>query len=255
MRIYPTDLTDSQWSKVENFFIIRKRKHSLRVIINAMLYIAKTGVQWRMLPHDYPNWKLVYYYFRKWTTEGLIEEIHEWLRNYCRKQAGRNESPSMGLIDSQSVKTSCITTEKGYDAGKKVTGRKRHIITDTMGFILAIVIHNADIQDRVGARLVLRELQHKYPLMRKILADGGYSGTLIEWTLSVFGWTLEIVSKVAGISVFSVIPKRWIVERTFGWFNFNRRLAKDYEGIEECSVAFVQLVMIRIMLNRIKNKI
>ena len=119
MQIYPTDLTDGQWSKIEIFFTKRKRKHSLREIINALLYIAKSGVQWRLLPREYPNWKLVYYYFRKWLSEGLIEEIHESLRSYCRKLAGRNESPSLGLLDSQSVKSSCITKEKGYDAGKK----------------------------------------------------------------------------------------------------------------------------------------
>jgi len=252
MRKYSTDLTDSQWSKIEKFFKSRKRKHSLREIINALLYIAKTGVQWRFLPQNYPKWELVYYYFRRWAAEGLIEEIHDTLRNLLRRKAGRKESPSLGLIDSQSVKSSCITTEKGYDAGKKITGRKRHIITDTMGFILAIVVHNANIQDRDGAKLVLKELQYKYPLLKKILADGGYQGALIDWTLSVFGLTLEIVSKVAGISTFSVIPKRWVVERTFGWFNFNRRLAKDYEVVNECSVAFVHLAMIRMMLNRIK---
>ena len=119
MQIYPTDLTDGQWSKIEIFFTKRKRKHSLREIINALLYIAKSGVQWRLLPREYPNWKLVYYYFRKWLAEGLIEEIHESLRSYCRKLAGRNESPSLGLLDSRSVKSSCITKEKGYDAGKK----------------------------------------------------------------------------------------------------------------------------------------
>lgn len=253
MKKYPTDLTDSQWSKIENFFTKRKRKHSLREIVNALLYITKSGNQWRMLPHDYPNWKLVYYYFRRWMAEGLIEEIHEALRSLCRKQAGRNESPSLGLLDSQSAKTSCISSEKGYDAGKRVSGRKRHIITDTMGFILAVVIHNANIQDRDGAKLVLKELRYKYPLLKKILADGGYRGTLIEWTKSTLGWTLEIVSKVVGISFFQVLPKRWIVERTFGWFNFNRRLAKDYEVLNECSIAFVHLTMIRIMLNRIKK--
>ena len=253
MKIYPTDLTDSQWLKIEKFFTKRKRKHSLRKIVDALLYITKSGVQWRMLPRSYPNWKLVYYYFRRWAAEGLIAEIHDRLRSYCRKQAGRKESPSLGLLDSQSVKSSCITLEKGYDAGKKVTGRKRHIVTDTMGFILAVVIHSADIQDRDGAKLVLKELQYRYPLLKKILADGGYKGTLIEWTLSFFGWTLEIVHKVAGISTFRVIPKRWVVERTFGWFNFNRRLAKDYEVISDCSIAFVQMTMIRIMLNRCKK--
>ena len=252
MRIYPTDLTDSQWSKIEKFFPIRKRKYSLRHVVNALFYIVKSGIQWRMLPLNYPNWQLVYYYYRRWTSEGIIEEIHDSLRSYCRKQAGRNESPSLGLLDSQSVKSSCITLEKGYDAGKKVTGRKRHIITDTMGFILAIVIHGAEIQDRDGAKLVLKELPYKYPLLKKILADGGYRGSLIDWTMAMFGWTLEIVYRVAGISTFSVLPKRWIVERTFGWFNFNRRLAKDYEVRTDCSIAFVQMAMIRIMLNRIK---
>ena len=168
MKIYPTDLTDSQWSKIEIFFTKRKRKHSLREILNALLYITKSGTQWRLLPNEYPQWELVYYYFRRWTSEGLIEEIHEVLRSYCRKQSGRNESPSLGLIDSQSVKTSCITMGKGYDAEKKVTGRKRHILTDTMGFILAIVILNANLQDRDGAKLVLKELQYKYPLLKKI---------------------------------------------------------------------------------------
>lgn len=253
MKKYPTDLTDSQWVKIEKFFKKRKRKHSLREIVNALLYIVKTGMQWRMLPRCYPKWELVYYYFRLWTAEGLIEEIHDALRSMCRKQAGRNESPGLGLLDSQSVKTSCITIQKGYDAGKKVSGRKRHIITDTMGFILALVIHPAHIQDRDGAKLVLKEMQYKYPLLKKILVDGGYRGALIQWTFSVFGWTLEVVSKVVGISTFKVLPKRWIVERTFGWFNFNRRLAKDYEVINECSVAFVQLAMIRIMINRLKK--
>lgn len=253
MKKHATDLTDSQWAKIEKFFTQRKRKHSLREIIDALLYIVKTGIQWRMLPHNYPKWELVYYYFRRWTGEGLIEEIHDALRSFCRKQAGRNESPSLGLIDSQSVKTSCITKDKGYDAGKKVSGRKRHIITDTMGFILAVIVHNANIQDRDGAKLVLKELQYKFPRLKKILADGGYRGELIEWTLLVLGWTLEVVAKVAGVSTFVVIPRRWVVERTFGWFNFNRRLAKDYEVVNECSVAFIHLAMIRVMLNRIKK--
>jgi len=252
MRKYPIDLTDSQWAKITRFFVNRKRKHCLREIVNALLYVAKTGIQWRFLPTNYPKWQLVYYYFRRWLAEGLIEEIHDCLLKLCRRKAGRNQSPSLGLLDSQSVKTSCITTDKGYDAGKKVNGRKRHIVTDTMGFILAIVIHSADIQDRDGAKLVLKELQHKYPRLKTILADGGYKGKLIEWTLAVFGWTLEIVSKVTGVSTFNVIPKRWVVERTFGWFNFNRRLAKDYEGLKECSEAFVHLAMIRVMLNRMK---
>ena len=255
MQIYPTDLTDNQWSKIEKLFDSRKRKHPLKAIVNALFYITKSGIQWRMLPKEYPKWQLVYYYFRKWTSEGLIEEMHDMLRSLCRKQAGRAESPSLGLIDSQSVKTSSMTHDKGYDGGKKVQGRKRHIVTDTMGFILSVVVHSADIQDREGAKSVLQELRFKFSRLKKILADGGYTGELGLWVLQMTDWVLEIVAKVAGTGRFNVIPKRWIVERTFGWFNFNRRLAKDYEINTDCSTAFIQLTMCRIMLNRVKWEI
>jgi len=239
--------------KDRKLFDTRKRKHSLKEILNALFYITKSGIQWRMLPREYPKWQLVYYYFRKWTSGGLIEEMHELLHAVCRKQAGRDASPGLGLIDSQSVKTSSMTEDKGYDGGKKIQGRKRHIVTDTMGLIMAVVIHGADIQDRAGAKLVLEALRFKYPRLKKILADGGYTGELAKWVLQLAGWTLECVSKVVGISKFSVIPKRWIVERTFGWFNFNRRLAKDYELNMDCSTAFIHIAMCRIMLNRIKK--
>ena len=161
---------------------------------------------------------------------------------------------SLGLIDSQRVKTSSMTQEKGYDGGKKIQGRKRHIVTDTMGFILAVVVHSADLQDREGAKLVLQELRFKFPRLRKILADGGYTGEqLARWVVQVTGWALEIVAKVAGTGGFNVIPQRWVVERTFVWFNFNRRLAKDYETKTECSTAFIHIAMCRIMLKRVKK--
>ena len=159
----------------------------------------------------------------------------------------------MGLIDSQSVKTSSLIPEKGYDGSKKIQGRKRHIVTDTLWLIIAVVIHSADIQEREGAKLFMGQLRYRFPRLKKILADGGYTGELIEWVLRGFGWTLEIVHKVAGIGGFNVLPKRWVVERTFGWFNFNRRLAKDYETNVDCSTAFVHLTMCRIMLNRCKK--
>ena len=222
MQIYPTDLTDNQWSKIEKLFDNRKRKHSPKEIVNALFYITKSGIQWRMLPKEYPKWQLVYYYFRKWTIEGLIEELHDMLRTLCRRQAGKKSSPSLGLIDSQSIKTSSMTREKGYDGGKKIQGRKRHIVTDTMGFILAVVVHSAYLQDREGAKLVLHELRFKYPRLVKIIADGGYTGELAMWAMQLTGWVLEIVSKVAGTTGFNVIPKRW--------------MSKEYCAFLQCSV-------------------
>jgi putative transposase len=234
-------------------------KVDLADIVQCLIYKLKTGVQWNNLFIDIHgvsppfSWQLVYYYFPKWTDEGLIEEMHDLLYSICRKQAGRALSPSLGLIDSQSVKISSMTSEKGYDGGKKIQGRKRHIVTDTLGLIMAVVIHSADVQDREGAKAVMEQLRYRFPRLKKILADGGYTGELIEQVLKSFGWTLEIVHKVVGISGFNVLPKRWVVERTFGWFNFNRRLAKDYEVNTECSTAFIHLAMIRMMLNRGKK--
>ena len=254
MKSYSTDLTDVQAKIIENIINDkRKRKQSLKTIVNALLYITKTGCQWRMLPSDFPKWQLVYYYFRKWTTEGLIEEFHDNLRNLIRINKGKEESPSLGLIDSQTVKTRSSSTFKGYDGNKKINGRKRHIITDTMGFIIAIIIHSADIQDRDGAKDTIEELRYKFPRLVKILADQGYTGELGNWVFKTFNYTLEIVKKVAGIGGFNVLPKRWIVERTFGWLGFQRRLVNDYECNEICSKSFVHLAMIRIMLNRIKK--
>jgi len=254
MENYSTNLTDNQWKSIENLFNYkRKRKNSLRLIVNALFYIVKTGIQWRFLPKDFPKWQLVYYYFRKWTAEGLIEELHEVLRKKIRRLRGKEESPSLGLLDSQSVKTQSMTKEKAYDGNKKINGRKRHVVTDTLGLIMVIVIHSADIQDREGAKKVIEELKYKYPRLKKKLADQGYTGDLASWVLQFFEWTVEIVKKVAGLSGFNVLPKRWIVERTFGWLSFQRRLVRDYEELIECSQSFVYLAMIRIMLNKSKK--
>jgi len=256
MKRYPTDLADNQWQVINNILHdTRKRKHELKELWNAMLYIVKSGCQWRMLPSDFPKWQLVYYYFRKWASWGVIEQVHDEIHQKVRKSLGKEESPSLGLMDSQSVKTSSMTIEKGFDGNKQINGRKRHIMTGTLGFLMAIVIHNANINDREDAKLLLEKAKCKYHRLTKILVDQGYTGELIEWTMKIFGWIIEVVNKVAGIYRFNVLPKRWIVERTFGWFNFQRRLSKDYEVLPCCSEAMIRLVMIRIMLNKIpKNK-
>lgn len=256
MKTYPSDLTESQWQVIENIvdFNQRKRKYCLRNIMNALLYIAKSGIQWRMLPVDYAPWETVYYYFRKWKRDGLIEETHDILVEKVRIGIGKKPTPSVGIVDSQSVKAcNFCQGDIGYDGGKKLKGRKRHIVVDTLGLIMVIVIHAANIHDSVGAKAVMRSLKDRYLTgIKKIFADGGYLGELIDWVMIQLGWTLEVVKRNE-TGTFKVLPKRWIVERTFAWLSFHRRMSKDYERLPESSIAFIQLSMIRLMVNRISK--
>jgi putative transposase len=252
MKTYPSDLTDNQWQVIKELLENgRKRRHGLREIMNGILYITKSGCQWRMLPKGFAPWQTVYYYFRQWKFNGVLEEIHDFLVHKVRLKKGKNPNPSIGIIDSQSVKTINVCQGNiGYDGGKKIKGRKRHIIVDTLGLILAIVVHSATSHDSKSAEPVFKELKNKYLNgIVKIFADGGYRGELIETARIKFGWILEIVKRNE-TGMFKVLPKRWIVERTFAWISFQRRTSKDYERLAESSVAFVQLSMIRIMLNR-----
>jgi len=256
MKTYPSDLTESQWQVIEKIIDPnqRKRKYSLFEIMNALLYITKGGIQWRMLPKNFAPWESVYYYYRKWKRDGLMEEVHDNLVERIRINAGKNPMPSVGIVDSQSVKACNLCEgEVGFDGGKKIKGRKRHIVVDTLGLIMIVVIHAANIHDSVGARDVMRALKDKYLTgIQRIFADGGYMGELIEWVKIQFGWVLEIVKRIED-HTFKVLPKRWIVERTFAWLSFHRRLSKDYERLSESSIAFIQLSMIRLMLNRIST--
>lgn len=251
MTSYPTNLSNSQWQVISKYLNIERiRKYDLREIVNAILYLVKTGCQWRMLPKDFPDWKLVYYYFSSWKKSAVIEHIHESLVEKLRKAGGRNEEPSVGIIDAQSVKSTLVSGEdKGFDAGKKIKGIKRHIIVDTLGLILVVVIQSASVQDRNGAIDVVEKLVGTWKKIVKIFADGGYSGTLLDKLKERFKITVEIVKRNEQ-HVFKVLPKRWIVERTFAWIDTNRRNSKHYERLNDTSVAMVHLASIRIMLNR-----
>ena len=199
--------------------------------MNANLYLLKTGCQWHMIPKDFAPWESVYYYFSKWKNEGIIEELLDKLRSKVRIMAGRKESPSLGIIDSRSVKTSHhVDSDRGLDGKKKIKGRKQHIIVDTQGNLMAIAVHEANVHDSKGAPKVIENLSFKFPRLAKILADGGYRGNLADWLLDKFGWELEVVLRPDECpSKFKVLPKRWIVERSFAWLENFRRLTIDYE--------------------------
>lgn len=254
MKLHSTNLTDKQWQFVEKIVNEqeRKRKHSLRNIADGIFYLLKTGCQWRMLPSNFAPWQVVYYYFRKWQEMGIIEELLDAIHSKVRKLLGRAESPSMGIIDSRSVKTSHhVDSERGIDGNKKIKGRKQHVIVDTLGLPMAIAVHEANIHDSKGAPNVIEKLAFKFPRLVKILADGGYRGSLADWMMDKFKWKLEIVLRPDECpSKFQVVPKRWIVERCFAWLENFRRLSIDYEYHAETAISMVQLAFCKIMLNK-----
>lgn len=255
-RRYSSDLTDAQWQLIESFFERQTfRKHHPRHIVNAIFYHNKAGCQWRLLPKGtagFPPWQTVYYHFRRWIATGLWERLTDALRRSARVKAGRPPSPSAAIVDSQSVASTGVGGPgRGYDGGKHVKGRKRHIVTDTMGLLLAVLVHSASIHDSQRLPHLLKRLLGKVPRLKVIFADQGYEGTPGGLLWRCFGWLLHLVKRKDSQRGFSVQEKRWIVERTFAWLNGSRRLSKDYEHLPEVSEAMVQVSAIRLMIRRL----
>lgn len=232
----------------------RPRKHSYREIVNAIFYVLSNGIKWRAMPHDLPPWKTVYGYFRRWRITGQWQQWHSTLRNRLRLKLGRKAQASAAVLDSQSIKTAEGGEARGFDVHKHCSGRKRHILVDTLGLLLQVLVTGANVQDRDGAKDLLGSFYLAFLQsfrLKRIWADAGYRGEFVSWTQQAFAWVLEIVSRDQQQTGFSVLPKRWLVERTFAWFMRNRRLARDYERLPETSEAFIYIAMIRLMTRRL----
>lgn len=226
----------------------------MRLVLNAIMYVVVGGIQWRMLPREYPKWKSVYHYFRLWRQDGTWRRIHDTLRAQVRQKTGKHKHPTAGCMDSQSVKTTTVGGPRGYDKGKNVNGRKRHILVDTLGLLLSVVVTPADVSDPAGARLLFTRWGGHCKKMRLIWVDGTYRGSLLTWAKDRIKATLQPVLRSDDVKGFAVLPRRWVVERTFAWMGFNRRLSKDYEYRTESSEAMIHIAMTRLMLRRSGDK-
>lgn len=256
-KAYPTDLTPKQFSRLEHLLPSAKpggrpRSVDLFEIVCAIMYVLQGGIAWRSLPHDFPAWETVYAYFRRFDRDGSWEAINHVLVRETRKAAGRDPEPSAGILDAQTVRCTPQAGLRGVDAGKKTNGRKRHVLVDTIGLLLVVLVTSGNIQDRDGGKLVLGHAKTRFPRLQFVWADGGYAGKLVVWALSALHWTLEIVKRNDDVKGFKVLPRRWVVERSLAWLTRSRRLSRDYEGTIHTTAAWCYLANIRLMLRRLE---
>lgn len=261
--LYPSSsVTDAQWAVLEPLLPPpgnttgnggRPEKHSRRLVLDAIFYVVRGGIAWRQMPHDFPPATTVYDIFRRWAKTKAWQRIHDALRDLVRVRAGRNPLATAAIIDSQTVRgaDTVPTASAGYDAGKKTKGRKRHIATDTLGLLLAVVVTAANIQDRDGAHRLLVALRARFSTVSHLWVDGGYAGRLVVWARNVLSLTLEVVKHTDKTAGFLVLPRRWVVERTFGWITKHRRCVRDYETLPEHHEAMVYIAMIMTMSRRL----
>lgn len=272
-KAYSTDLSDQQWLLIQPFLpppahLGRQRITDLREVVNAILYMLRSGGAWRLLPHDFPPWQTIYRYFRAWLAAGIWEHIHTVLREKLREKVGRQATPSAGILDSQSVKITWQKGFRGYDGAKKINGRKRHALVDTQGLLLKVVVSPANIHDTEGAEVLFEQIKELFPRLKHVWVDGGYNGKFITWLKKHSKITAEVVKHAwsdwkRGVWLpadadppiiptgFHVLPRRWVVERTFAWWGFYRRLSKDYEQLPFVSEGMIQLAMINLMVKRL----
>lgn len=257
LKRYPTDMTDEEWSVIAPLFPPpskrgRPRKTDLREVVNAIRYLVRTGCGWEMLPNNFPPWQTVYWWFRRFVRRLLFNTIHDIALMIDRERAGREASPSAGIIDSQSVKAPAAKT-RGYDAAKKITGRKRHIAVDTDGRLLMLNLTTADISDSAGGQMILDAIRKRWPWVKHLFADGAYDRGQLMDKAAFLDFVIEVVRRIEGQEGFHVLPRRWVVERTFGWMTRWRRLVRDYEQRLDVSNAMIHIALGALLLRRIAH--